>query len=454
MRLRDRLIKGTVLNFMAVAFNQGSTLIINIIVARILLKEVFGEYAIVQNTLLTIATISQLATGYTASKYIAEYRSSDSMRAGRIMGLLSIVSALMAVVGALTLIFLSPWLADTMMNAPHLSAPLMIGAVFLLFSSINGYQTGALSGLEAYGSLAKAGIVSGIVAVFAISLGSWFGGLNGTLLGLSISAFVRCTVHFLWLRYESRGQNIKPTYMGSFIQEKTIIFKFALPAAIAGYYSMPMIWLANSFLVRQPGGYGEMGLFSAANNLRILILFLPNVINNVGLTILNNEKGKRDINQFNRLFKSNVLIIFIISLCCVLIIGVFGRTILHLFGKEFIAGQNILWLLVITSLFESFSIGLYQYIQTHSKIWHSFFTISIPREAFFVLSAYFLIQANSGVGLGTAYLGAAIIGLILHFALVVKIYKKEYKLKVTTEFNQISPNYMNKLIKIKRFLKK
>jgi O-antigen/teichoic acid export membrane protein len=53
-RLQDRLIKGTALNLIAVAFNQGSTLIVNIIVARILMKQSFGEYAMVQSTLLTV----------------------------------------------------------------------------------------------------------------------------------------------------------------------------------------------------------------------------------------------------------------------------------------------------------------------------------------------------------------------------------------------------------------
>lgn len=39
---------------------------------------------------------------------------------------------------------------------------------------------GALSGLEAYGSLAKAGVASGIVAVAAISIGAWWGGFFGS----------------------------------------------------------------------------------------------------------------------------------------------------------------------------------------------------------------------------------------------------------------------------------
>jgi O-antigen/teichoic acid export membrane protein len=57
------------LDLIAVALNQGSTLIVNIIVAHILLKQTFGEYAMVQSTLLMVATLSQLATGYTAEKF-------------------------------------------------------------------------------------------------------------------------------------------------------------------------------------------------------------------------------------------------------------------------------------------------------------------------------------------------------------------------------------------------
>ena len=427
MRLRDRLIKGTALNLIAVAFNQGSTLIVNIIVARILMKESFGEYAMVQSTLLTVAALSQLAIGYTAAKYIAEYRSSDPERAGRIMGLCAIVSAVMAGVGAFLLIVIAPWLAGAMLKAPHLAVALMIGSGFLFFSAINGYQTGALSGLEAFGSLAKAGVASGIVAVAAISLGAWWGGLNGTLIGLSISAFVRCAIHNRWLWLESRVQGLEPRYRGSLSLEKAIIYKFALPAAIAGYYSMPMIWLANAFLVRQPAGYGEMALYSAANNLRILVLFLPNVMNRVGLSVLNNEKAKGDVSHYNRVFRSNVLYIFLVSLGGVLVMGIFGRQILQLFGKDFAAGHFLLWLLLVASTFESLSIALYQFVQSQAKIWLSFFSISVPREAFLVVAAYCLVQAYGGAGLAVAYLGSTILGLIFTFSLVAVLHRKERK---------------------------
>lgn len=340
------------------------------------------------------------------------------------MGLCALVSALMAGVGTLLLIAMAPWLAGVILKAPHLAIALMIGSGFLFFSAINGYQTGALSGLEAYGSLAKAGVASGIVAMAVISLGAWWGGLNGTLMGLSISALVRCAIHNRWLWHESRKQGITPQYRGSLSQEKAVIIKFVLPAAIAQCYSPPMIWLANSFLVRQPGGYGEMALYSAAYNLRILVLFLPSVMHSVGLSVLNNEKAKGDITHYHRVFRSNVLYIFLVSLGGVIVIGIFGRPILQLFGKDFGAGHFLLWLLLISSFFDALTIALYQYILTKGKIWLQFIGIVVPRETFLVMAAYCLVQFYGGVGLASAYLGSTFLGLIFHLFLVAILYKR------------------------------
>ncbi|MBE9525080.1 MAG: oligosaccharide flippase family protein [Chloroflexi bacterium] len=433
MRLRDRLIKGTVFNLIAVAFNQGSTLIANIIVARILMRQGFGEYAMVQSTLLTVAALSQLAIGYTASKYIAEYRSSDPEKAGRIMGLCALISAVMAGVGAFLLIVIAPWLAGAMLKAPHLAVALMIGSGFLFFSAINGYQTGALSGLEAFGSLAKAGVVSGIVAVAAIFLGAWWGGLNGTIIGLSISAFVRCAIHNRWLRLESRVQGIEPRYRGSLSQEKAVIFKFALPAAIAGYYSMPMIWLANAFLVRQPKGYGEMALYASSSSVRLLVLFIPQVINNVSLSILNNIRGSGDEQRYKRAYRSNVVIIFLATLTGGLVIGLFGDTILGIFGKEFRGGKMVLQVLMISTVFEGVAIALYQHLQAQGKIWTSLFFINIPRETVFVVLAFIFVPVQGAVGLSVAYTLCWLLTLV---AICILVYREQ----IATKNNQSSVN--------------
>jgi len=424
MSLRHRQIKGTALNFIAVVFNQGSTLVANIFVARILMQQSFGEYFMVQATLLTMSALSQLATGYTASKYIAELRSVDPERAGRIMGVCAIVSIVMAVVGTLLVVAMAPWLAGAMLNAPHLASALILGAGFLLFSSINGYQTGALSGLEAYASLAKAGAASGIVAMVAISLGAWWGGLNGALIGLSVSAIFRCGIHYRLLRIESRTHGIRPQYRGSLRREKTIIVKFAFPAAMAGFFLTPMIWLANTFLVRQQDGYVEMALYAAATNFRIAVLFLPNVMNNVGMSILNNEKARGDLKHYHRLFSANVLHIFLVSLGGALVVGILGRPLLELFGKDFGAGYLILWFLLAASVSDAVSIGMYQYMQSQAKIWHALIGITIPTGLFLVAAAYFLVPMYGGAGLAIATMVTSILGLICHMTLVALLRRR------------------------------
>jgi O-antigen/teichoic acid export membrane protein len=402
MRVRERLIQGTALNLIAVTFNQGSTLIANVIVARILMKHSFGEYAMVHITVLTMATVAQLAMGFTASKYVAEYRSKLPETAGRIMGLCFGISAVTASVASVILMVMAPWLSTTILKAPHLAAALVIGSGFLFFSAINGYQIGALSGLEAYGGLAKSGVLSGLIAVSTIAFGAWVKGLNGAVIGLSISAFARCLIHYIWLRMESRAQGIKACYRG-LSQEKAVITKFAIPAAISGYYTMPMIWLANTLLVRQPGGYSEMALYASSSSVRLLVLFIPQVVNTVSLSILNNIKGSGDLQRYKRVYTANVLIIFIATVTVGLAIGLFGDVVLGVFGRDFSAGKTVLQILMISAVFEGSSIALYQHLQAQERIWTTLLLINIPRDTLFILASLYLVSWRGAVGLSVAY---------------------------------------------------
>jgi len=403
MRLQERLIKGTALNLIAMSFNQGSTLVASILVARILKKQTFGEYAMVYTTLLTAVTLAQLAMGYTSSKYVAEYRTSDPQRAGRVLGSCAIVSTMMAAMGTAVLISVSPWLASTVLRAPNLSLPLVYGSGFLFFSAINGYQSGALSGLEAFGSLAKAGVISGILSIMAISVGALQGGLTGAILGLGVGALIRCVLHSIWLNKETLRHGIMTQYRGSLRHEKDILHKFALPAALAGYYSLPMIWLANSFLVRQPGGYGEMAIYASAASLRMLVLFIPQVMNNVTLPILNNIKSDGDRLSYGRIFMSNVRIVFFATLVGGLFIGLFGGVLLAAFGKDFSGGKVVLQVLMVSTVFEGVAISLYQQLQAQERLWESFFFVNIPREALFLALAFLLVPSHGALGLSIAY---------------------------------------------------
>src|SRR5438045_2646976 len=144
------MARGVGWNLIGTAALQGSTFIINIAVANLLGRRVFGEYAIVQSTVVVFSSVVQWATGYTATKYLAEFRSTDPSRAGRLLGMLAVVSAVLGGILALLLLLSARALAINVLKNPELSTPLMIAAAGVFFGVANMFLIGSLAGLESY----------------------------------------------------------------------------------------------------------------------------------------------------------------------------------------------------------------------------------------------------------------------------------------------------------------
>jgi len=408
--LKDRLARGVTWNIIGALFSQGSIFLCNIILANMLGRTGFGEFGMIQNTTLTLAGVAQLATGYTATKYVAEFRFADKERAGRILGLCSIFSGGMGCLAAFLMLGAAPWLADSLLKAPHLGAGLMIASGSVLFSVLNGYQVGALAGLESYAAIARISAFHGIVHLAVCSVAAWQWGLNGALAGFVVSSLLRWIIFYRALTLASLGQAIFCLYKGIW-KEADIILKFALPAALSGLFSMPAIWLVNTFLVRQPDGYSQMGLYSAANSLKSVILILPQLINNVGMSLMNSQKGMGNHTDYRKTFWLNLVLTASIVIAGVLFVAVFGSWILRIFGKDFVAGRSVLLVLALSAIPEAVALAAYQVVQSQGKMWLSFAAVVVPRDCTNILVAYFLIPTLGAVGMATAYSFAQVVAL-------------------------------------------
>jgi len=245
------------------------------------------------------------------------------------------------------------------------------------------------------------------------TLAAWGGELGGVLAGLALSAFLQWVTLGYFLRAEIARQQIVVRYrrLG---QEVGILLRFALPATLSGFVSLPTLWLANTFLVRQLGGYEQMALYSAANSFRMLVLFLPTVINGVGLSVLNNQRGIGDDSQFRRLFWANLRLAAASALLGALAVIVSGPWLLRVFGRSFNEAYPVLAMLMVATVFEAFGAAAYQVIQCETKIWLSLFAIVLPRDGTIALLSYFLTAPYGAVGLALAYTLAWTLALILH----------------------------------------
>ena len=157
-----RVSSGVCWNLIGAVFNQGSTFVVNVLLANILGMEAYGAYAIVLSTLSVLGLAAQLSTGYTATKYVAEFRLTDPERAGRILRLLTVMVVVGGLAMAAGLAIGATWVARWLLDAPALAWPLLLAAPGVFFTSANGFLLGALAGLERYSALGRAGMSSGI----------------------------------------------------------------------------------------------------------------------------------------------------------------------------------------------------------------------------------------------------------------------------------------------------
>jgi O-antigen/teichoic acid export membrane protein len=410
--IRSRMTWGVAWMTVGMASNQGSTLVVNIILARLLEQQAFGRYAILASTLAIAASLAQVATGYTATKYLAETRDHDKPRAGRILGMCTAVSLVMGALAAFVLFTAAHRLAEFLADPDLMQSVRIVGGV-VFFNAINGFLSGALAGFENYPALGKVGVVSGLSYVLLCTAGGAVKGIDGALVGALMSGAVQAILLAKLLRDSLRRWQIVVD-LSSFLDERQAFSRFYVPAALTGVVTLPAIWISNALLARQVQGYEQLALFSAANSFRIMVLFLPNVLNAVGMSVLNNQRGAGQEASFRRLFWQNLATSGIIGLVGVLVVVVTGRWLIAAFGPNFSAAYGILLLLMVAALAESLAMAAFQVIQAHGQIWSSLLGIALPSYLTLVALTFLLTPTQGAFGLAWAYVGCWMLALSLN----------------------------------------
>ena len=287
----SRLARGIFWSMTGSMISRGLMLIATVLVARILGKTVYGELGMIQATVGMFGVFAGFGLGLTATKHVAEFRQSNPERAGRIIGLSGLFAMGTGGLMALCLFIFAPWLAVHSINAPHLVGVLRIGGLILFINALNGAQTGALSGFEAFKTIAYVNLFVGLISFPILVCGAYLGGLIGAVWALSINLGFNWLLNHLALRKESRRYKV-PFTLKKCSRELSVLWRFSLPAALSGALVGPVNWVCGVLLVNQPDGYGEMGVYSAANQWRIAILFIPSMLGQVILPLLANLNGE------------------------------------------------------------------------------------------------------------------------------------------------------------------
>lgn len=366
--------------------------------------------------------IAGLGLGLTATKYVAEFREKNPDKAGRIISLSNWLAAGAGGLITMGLLAKAPWLATRALAAPHLAGLLKVGAPLLFLGAINGAQTGALSGFEAFNRIARVNLYSGIASFPFMLGGTILFGLPGAVWGLVASAITNCILNYIALRREATIARVPITLSGA-RQEISLLWTYSLPALLGGIVVGPVTWGCNAILVNQPNGYAEMGALNAANQMFTALTFVPIVLVQVMLPILSERLGDADILRSKRILTASIKLNAIVVFPLVLVGSLFSPVVMSIFGTGFRnAWPTLVFTLLAAGLF-SIQLPVGTVIQAAGKMWIG--ALMNLGWALAFLTGTFLMARNGSMGLSLARAAAYVLHAVWTFSFALHIIRSK-----------------------------
>lgn len=418
--IASRLARHTVWAVLGSAAGQGLAFLAAMLAARLLGADSFGRLSVTMATVNVFSIFAVAGLGTTATKHVAEFRVSDPARAGRIAGFAITVAALSGLLCAVVLATAAPLLDSTLFKSAGLAVELRLGAVLLLFAALNGAQTGALTGLEAFPSLARFNALKGALTIVLVSLGALRFGVAGALAGHALSAAVASVYSHHLIRAGCRSSAIVLRYF-DWREQWPLVRSFSLPVLAASLFFIPANWWATTLLARTHG-YAETGLFAAAQQFQNVCLFFSSSLATVALPTLSSAVPERNARKFGKLLLANTALTAVAVGSVALTLALLAPVVMGLYGAEFRAGSGVLRILCAAAALGTLNTAVPHAIwslnQTRAGV-----LFSVLRSALLAVSATLLVGGGA-MGIAFAFLAVAAIQALVECAYLWRLFRR------------------------------
>jgi len=421
--LGSRLASGFIWSMFGALLSRSLGLMSGIFVARMLGKSAMGELGMVQSTVGMFSMFAGLGLGLTATKFVSTYRKTDPSRAGAIIGFSTVVAWVSGLIMTVVMMMIAPWMAKTSLAAPQLGGLLQCGSLLLFFGAVNGAQTGALSGFEAFKTIAKINWFAGLFTFMITVAGVYFYGLKGAVISNVISVVFNCCLNFYSLRKIALQEGVSISY-GMSNQHIGMLFSFSLPGMLSWFISGPVGWATSAMLVNCPEGYAQMGIYNATNSWFQSVTFLPGLLAQVLLPILSGYVGANEKQKGKQALKISTIVNLLIVIPIVVIGSILSPWIMKLYGPKFIDGWPTLVLTFLAAGVLMIQSPITQQFIAHGRMW-AYFGTHVLWGATFLVATHLMLPFGA-VGLASGRLIAYVVNG-LGFVVLAILYARSEK---------------------------
>ena len=411
-----RLIHGVSWQVAMNLVGRVGTFAIAIIQGRILGKAGYGELGMVFSTLTLFGLFSNAVGGQTCTKFIAEMRRSDPLRAGRIAALSLATTLIAAILAALVITAVSGTLATKVLRAPHLKPLLCLAAVSLALDAMMGTVSGILLGLQRFRADSALRLVQVAGWLILTSFWSPLWSVAGAMLAYTVSQVIALIVYSTSALRIYRNEKLQLHFSGMW-SESRILLQYSLPLSFLACVCLSTVWIGNAILARQAGGYAALGGYVAAVQFRTVVLQLPLIMQGVVWPAMAELYGRREHARVGRLFRTVLALLWAIGVLAALFMIGLGNLPIAVFGRSFTPERGTMAAVMAAtslSLISSFAgIGL----QVMNRIWFALYA-NIFYSAVSLGLSLLLAPRYAGLGLALAFLAGTFVQAITLLVMV------------------------------------
>lgn len=367
--------------------------------ARVLGPDGFGALGVIQNNVRVFSPLAGRGLGGAATRYVAQLRSKDPGRAGKILALTLLVGILASAATSLAALAFSGVIARELYRQPDLLIQIQFSALLLLVWSLFSLVSDALAGFEAFPVIARATLIEGAVTLVGFVTLTWLFGLMGAIASLIIASCFCLFYGSLALRRECRRHGIVPRTRGS-ASEGRVLLGFSLPDLLNNLTVAVAAWIAGAVLVRTPDGLAESAIVNVANQWRNLLMYIPGALVAVSLPILSQIRVTHSHAEVERSIVLQIQIIWLavaggsVAMVCA------SPLLLELYGPKY-RGQEMSFVpAVLVAGLQSQSTLLSTVLASQARVWLLWVATTVA-SLVLLASAYLLVPRFGAVGLLT-----------------------------------------------------
>lgn len=328
--------------FAGTVFTIALSYVFKIYLARTLGAEALGIYALGMTLIGFIGLVNSLGLPQSAVRFVAAYEAKGQFKELHALlwrGALLLLVANMAL--AVVVLTAGPWIAVRFYHSPALVRYLPFFALIMLFGVENSFYRQVLAG---YRDLKIRTLIVNflgaplnmLVAVILISIGF---GLRGYLLAQIFSAAVICVLLIAAVRHFTPAAARLTAQPGMYPERRVWSFSVAVLGISFLDFLLNQADRITIGFFRSPR---ELGVYSVAAALVGYIPLILTSINQIFAGTIAQLHTRGEHAMLSRLFQSLTKWVTGLTLPLVLVVIVFSRPLMRLFGPDFAAGWPIL----------------------------------------------------------------------------------------------------------------